>query len=174
MQAEVRRSSRLCIFSADGALMSDDLWADQGGQRRKRRLRKGKERKDGTKGRHCGCLRMSLYTIIVLPLTILLPSWRKRQQVRYPSEDHIFYPGQHMIFTWIHSTHAMPSLLSVLAESSTYSSMSTSSLALSAPRNSAIHLAKLQLLLFLPLLSPIFIGAVSPQPAHCPVNPPQL
>lgn len=105
---------------------------------------------------------------------ILLPSWRKRQQVRYPSEDHIFYPGQHMIFTWIHSTHAIPSLLSVLAESSTYSSMSTSSLALSAPRNSAIHLAKLQLLLFLPLLSPIFIGAVSPQPAHCPVNPPQL
>lgn len=105
---------------------------------------------------------------------ILLPSWRKRQQVRYPSEDHIFYPSQHMIFTWIHSTHAMPSLLSVLAESSTYSSMSTSSLALSAPRNSAIHLAKLQLLLFLPLLSPIFIGAVSPQPAHCPVNPPQL
>lgn len=100
----------------------------------------------------------------------------ERQQVRYmyPSEDHIFYPGQHMIFTWIHSTHAMPSLLSVLAESSTYSSMSTSSLALSAPRNSAIHLAKLQLLLFLPLLSPIFIGAVSPQPAHCPVNPPQL
>lgn len=105
---------------------------------------------------------------------ILLPSWRKRQQVRYPSEDHIFYPGQHMIFTWIHSTHAIPSLLSVLAESSTYSSISTSALALSAPRNSAIHLAKLQLLLFLPLLSPIFIGAVSPQPAHCPVNPPQL
>lgn len=174
MQAEVRRSSRLCIFSADGALMSDDLWADQGGQRRRRRLRKGKERKDGTEGRRCGCLRMCLHTIIVLPLTILLPSWRKRQQVRYPSEDHIFYPGQHMIFTWIHSTHAMPSLLSVLAESSTYSSMSTSSLALSAPRNSAIHLAKLQLLFFLPLLSPIFIGAVSPQPAHCPVNPPQL
>lgn len=174
MQAEVRGNSRLCIFSADGALMSDDLWADQGGQRRRRRLRKGKERKDRTEGRHCGCLRMSLYTIIVLPLTILLPSWRKRQQVRYPSEDHIFYPGQHMIFTWIHSTHAMPSLLSVLAELSTYSSMSTSSLALSAPRNSAIHLAKLQLLLFLPLLSPIFIGAVSPQLAHCPVNPPQL
>lgn len=98
----------------------------------------------------------------------------ERQQVRYPSEDHILYPGQHMIFTWIHSTHAMPSLLSVLAELSTYSSMSTSSLALSAPRNSAIHLAKLQLLLFLPLLSPIFIGAVSPQPAYCPVNPPQL
>lgn len=115
MQAEVRGNSRLCIFSDDGALMSDDLWADQGGQRRKRRLRKGKERKDGTEGRYCGCLRMSLYTIIVLPLTILLPSWRKRQQVRYPSEDHIFYPGQHMLFTWIHSTHAMPSLLSVLA-----------------------------------------------------------
>lgn len=36
--------------------MSDDLWADQGGQRRKRRLRKGKERKDGTEGRRCGCL----------------------------------------------------------------------------------------------------------------------
>lgn len=52
MQAEVRRSSRLGIFSADGALMSDDLWADQGRQRRKRRLRKGKERKDGTEGRH--------------------------------------------------------------------------------------------------------------------------
>lgn len=174
MQADVRGNSRLCIFGADGALMSDDLWADRGGQRRKRRLRKGKERKDGTEGRRCGCLRMCLYTIIVLPLTILLPSWRKRQQIRYPSEDHIFYPGQHMIFTWIHSTHAMPSLLSVLAESSTYSSMSTSALALSAPRNSAIHLAKLQLLLFLPLLSPIIIEAVSPQPAHCPVNPPQL
>lgn len=174
MQAEVRGNSRLCIFSADGHLMSDDLWADRGGQRRRRRLRKGKERKDGTEGRRCGCLRMCLYTIIVLPLTILLPSWRKRQQVRYPSEDHIFYPGQHMMFTWIHSTHAMPSLLSVLAELSTYSSMSTSSLALSAPRNSAIHLAKLQLLLFLPLLSPIIIEAVSPQPAHCPVNPPQL
>lgn len=171
MQAEVRGNSRLCIFSADGALMSDDLWADQGGQRRKRRLRGRMGRKADI---HCGCLRMCLYTIIVLPLTILLPSWRKRQQVRYPSEDHIFYPSQHMIFTWIHSTHAMPSLLSVLAESSTYSSMSTSSLALSAPRNSAIHLAKLQLLLFLPLLSPIFIGAVSPQPAHCPVNPPRL
>lgn len=146
-----------------------------GGSRRTKEEEEA-ERKDGTEGRHCGCLRMCLYTIIVLPLTILLPSWRKRQQIRYmyPSEDHIFYPGQHMIFTWIHSTHAMPSLLSVLAESSTYSSMSTSSLALSAPRNSAIHLAKLQLLLFLPLLSPIFIGAVSPQPAYCPVNPPQL
>lgn len=174
MQAEVRRSSRLCIFSDDGHLMSDDLWADQGGQRRTKEEDEA-EGKDGTEGRHCGCLRMCLYTIIVLPLTILLPSWRKRQQIRYPSEDHIFYPGQHMIFTWIHSTHAMPSLLSVLAESSTYSSsMSTSSLALSAPRNSGIHLAKLQLLLFLPLLSPIIIEAVSPQPAHCPVNPPQL
>lgn len=64
MQAEVRGNSRLCIFSADGALMSDDLWADQGGQKRKRRLRKGKERKDGTEGRRCGCLRMCLYTII--------------------------------------------------------------------------------------------------------------
>lgn len=61
MQAEVRRSSRLCIFSDDGHLMSDDLWADQGGQRRKRRLRKGEERKDGTEGRRCGCLRMCLY-----------------------------------------------------------------------------------------------------------------
>lgn len=39
MQAEVRGNLRLCIFGADGALMSDDLWADQGGQRRKRRLR---------------------------------------------------------------------------------------------------------------------------------------
>lgn len=155
--------------------MSDDLWADRGGQRRRRRLRKGKERKDGTEGRRCGCLRMCLYTIIVLPLTTYCAAFvEERQQVRYPSEDHIFYPGQHMIFTWIHSTHAMPSLLSVLAESSTYSSMSTSALAFSAPRNSAIHLAKLQLLLFLPQLSPIFIGAVSPQPAHCPVNPPQL
>lgn len=78
MQAEVRGSSGLCIFPADGALMSDDLWADQGGQRRKRRLRKGKERKDGTEGRRCGCLRMCLDTIIprypVLPPTILLPS----------------------------------------------------------------------------------------------------
>lgn len=47
MQAEVRRSSRLCIFGADGALMSDDLWADQGGQRRKRRLRGPREGWDG-------------------------------------------------------------------------------------------------------------------------------
>lgn len=49
MQAEVRRSSGLCIFSADGALMSDDLWADQGGQRRKRRLRRGKKERMGQK-----------------------------------------------------------------------------------------------------------------------------